>query len=49
MKTGLWNIDVNKLQKRKCDKLDKHGYCSYIYDNTLPIIKTRFDDFGKKW
>ena len=47
--SNLWNIDVNKLQKRKCDKLDKWGYCSYIYDNTFPIIKTRFDDFGKKW
>jgi hypothetical protein len=48
-KTNLWNINENKIKKRKCSNLDSRGLCCYVYDNTLPIIKVRFDDFGKKW
>ena len=48
-KSELWNIDTNTINKKKCDELDKYNGCCYIYDGTEPIIKTRFDDFGKKW
>jgi len=49
IKSNLWNVNEDKLQKRKCNNLDSRGLCCYVYDNTLPIIKTRFDDFGVKW
>lgn len=49
MKSNLWNIDENKINKKKCKSVDKYGLCCYVYDNKTPIIKTRFDDFGKTW
>ena len=33
---------------KKCESLDKYGVCCYIYHDKEQIIKTRFDDFGKK-
>ena len=48
-KSNLWDIDEDKLSKKKCKSIDKWGVCCYIYNDTEPIIKTRFDDFGKKW
>ena len=48
-KSELWDIYINSINKKKCDELDKYNGCCYIYNDTEPIIKTRFDDFGKKW
>ena len=49
MKSNLWNIDENQINKKECKSVDKYGLCCYVYDNETPIIKTRFDDFGKTW
>ena len=49
MKSNLWNIDQNKINKKNCSSLDKSGRCCYVYNKDNPIIKTRFDDFGKVW
>ena len=45
----IYKINKDKLIRNKCNSLDKYNTCCYVYDNETPIIKSRFDDFGKKW
>ena len=45
----IYKINKEKLVRYKCDALDKYGTCCYVYDKGNPIIKSRFDDFGKGW
>ena len=49
--TNMLNVNKIDLKKLKCNNFDKYNLCCYIYNNndTEPIIKTRFDDFGKEW
>ena len=49
--TSLLNINEDNLRKNKCSNFDKYNLCCYIYNDNeaYPIIKTRFDDFGKTW
>ena len=45
----IYKINKDKLVRNKCDCLDKYNTCCYVYDKEIPIIKSRFDDFGKEW
>ena len=45
----IYKINKDKLVRNKCGNLDKYNTCCYVYDKENPIIKSRFDDFGKKW
>jgi hypothetical protein len=43
--------------KEKCSKnasmcydgLDRHGYCCFVWDGDMPVIKSRRSSFGRSW
>lgn len=51
LKPGLIGSDTYLFQEKLIDKsncpdgLDKYGFCSFIFDNNIPVFKTRYSDF----